>query len=272
MERPYRAITEEEISTYREDGIVFLKGFFSTEWIEKLREETEVDLASPGPLHQELTPKGNQGRFFFDTFLWTFNDGFKDFVMNSPAAEIAGSMMESNKINVFFDQLLVKEPGTSDKTPWHHDITYWPVEGEQICTLWLALDHVDAANGAVEYVKGSHKWGKNYNPPAFAGDDRYKLALPPVPDIDALRAQLSIAQFEFEPGDCTVHHGKMVHGAPGNARAGTRRRAYVTRWAGDSVTYAPHPKKQRMMWDPNIAVGGPLDSDIRPVVWQRYVR
>jgi hypothetical protein len=28
-------------------------------------------------------------------------------------------------------------------------------------------------------------------------------------------------------------------------------------------------QKQQMMWDPNIAVGGPLDSDLLPVVWQR---
>jgi ectoine hydroxylase-related dioxygenase (phytanoyl-CoA dioxygenase family) len=269
MERPFREITQDEITTFHKDGIVFLKGFFNMDWVEKLREQAEIDLASPGRLHQELTQGESGGRFFFDTFLWTFNDGFKEFVMSSPAAEMAGQMMRAEKINVFFDQLLIKEPGTAERTPWHQDLPYWPVDGEQVCTLWLALDPVDAETGAVEYVKGSHLWGQGYKPPAFAGDDKYKLALPPVPDIEAQRDELDIAQFEFDPGDCTIHHGKLVHGAPGNARSDLRRRAYVTRWAGDDAIYTPDPEKQEMMWDPEIEAGDPLDSDLWPVVWQR---
>lgn len=267
MEPLMRPITESEIKTYREDGIVQLKGLFDAAWVEKLRRLAEYDLQNPGPLHQELSNKG--GRFFFDTFLWTFNEGFKDFVFNSSAAAIAGTLMGVEKVNIFFDQLLIKEPQTSERTPWHHDVPYWPVRGEHVCTLWLALDPVSADNGAVEYVKGSHRWGEWYRPPAFAGDDRYKIELPRVPDIEQRRDELELVQFEFEPGDCTVHHGLLVHGAPGNARSDMRRRAYVTRWAGDDATYTPHPEIQKMMWDPDIPAGGPLDSDLWPVVWRR---
>lgn len=267
MEMPMRPITDEEIRSYREDGIVHLKGLFDPDWITRLRDLADQDLREPGPLHQELSRDG--GRFFFDTFLWTFNDGFKEFVFTSPAAAVAGTLMGTQKVNLFFDQLLIKEPNTSERTPWHHDVPYWPVRGEHICSLWLALDPVDASNGAVEYVKGSHRWGEWFRPPAFAGDDRYKIELPSVPDIDARRSELELLQFEFEPGDCTVHHGLLVHGAPGNALSNRRRRAYVTRWAGDDAVYTPHPQIQKMMWDPEIEPGGPLDSDLWPVVWRQ---
>ncbi|MFT6583686.1 MAG: phytanoyl-CoA dioxygenase family protein [Alphaproteobacteria bacterium] len=264
-----RDVTEAEIKQYETDGIVLLKGLFDADWLSQLADLVDADMAAPGPLHLELEKGDAGGRFFFDTFMWTRMDGFKSFVFDSPAAALAGAVMRSSKTNIIFDQLLIKEPGTEEPTPWHHDLTYWPVGGSRICTLWLALDKVDAQSGAVEYIKGSHKWGAEYTPPAFAGDDRYKTDLPPVPDIEAERAKHDIVQFDMEPGDCTIHHALLVHGAPGNARSDRRRRAVVTRWAGDDAIYKPHAKIQPMAWTPDIPAGGPLDSDLWPVVWRR---
>lgn len=264
-----RPITEAEIQTFEQDGVVVLRQLFDAEWVEHLRQCADQDMAAPGKLHQELTKPGSSGRFFFDTFMWTYHDGFKRFVEQSPAAQIAGQIMRASKINLFFDQLLIKEPGTEERTPWHQDMPFWPVRGNDICTIWLALDTVDNESGAVEYVKGSHKWGKNFKPPAFAGDEKYKIDLPVVPDIEADRAQYQFAQFELEPGDCTVHHGSLVHGAPGNSISNRRRRAVVSRWTGDNAHYAPAPDIQQMMWDPAIEAGAALDSDLWPVIWRR---
>ena len=83
--------------------------------------------------------------------MWTYNAAFKQFVFESPAARIAARMMRANKVNVFDDQLLIKEPGTVKRMPWHQDILYWPLVGWQVCTSWLALDRVTK----VEYVRGS---------------------------------------------------------------------------------------------------------------------
>ena len=73
----------------------------------------------------------------------------------------------------------------------------------------------------------------------------------------------------MEPGDCTLHHGLTVHYAPGNSSTGTRRRAYVTRWAGDDVTYNPRENLMAVKFPPDINAGDPLDCDLFPVVWQR---
>lgn len=267
--RPLRAITEAEMETYARDGVVHLKGLFDPEWIERLRGLADEDMSAPGKMKHELAEKGDPGRFFTNTFLWPRNAAFREFVFESPAAEIAGQIMRSSRINVVFDQLLIKEPKTRQRTVWHHDLTYWPIKGAQVCTLWLALDPVTSENGSVEFVKGSHLWGERYAPIAFRPDLDYAEDLPKVPDIDAMRERLEILQFEFEPGDCTVHHGLMVHGAPGNATAARRRRAHVTRWAGDNVVYDPRPGIQPMLWDPDLAAGAPLDCELWPQVWKR---
>ncbi|MFQ5468567.1 MAG: phytanoyl-CoA dioxygenase family protein, partial [Kiloniellaceae bacterium] len=235
-----RPITREEIETFRADGIVCLRGLFAPAWIERLRRAAEAGLATPGELSAELAAaRKDRGRFFHDTFVWRHNVDCRAFVFESPAARIAAALMGSRRVNIFFDQWLIKEPGTPTRTPWHQDLPYWPINGWQVATLWLALDEVGADSGAVEYLRGSHRWGRRYRPVAFSGQPQYTEPLPPMPNIEARREILDILRFDLAPGDCTVHHALLLHGAPGNQRLDRRRRAYVTRWTGDDVIFNP---------------------------------
>ncbi|MEO1228730.1 MAG: phytanoyl-CoA dioxygenase family protein [Myxococcota bacterium] len=263
-----RDLTASELEAYDRDGIICLRQMFGRDWLDSLREAAEVSLATPGELHAELAEeRGEGGRFFHDTFVWRRNRSCRAFVFDSPAAAIAKQAMRASKVNIFFDQWLIKEPGTSTRTPWHHDMTYWPIEGRQICTLWLALDEVTSDSGAVEYIKGSHRWGQKYRPASFGGGHQYTEELPDVPNIEAQRDRHDIVQFELAPGDCTVHHGLIVHAAPGNATAGTRRRAHTSRWAGDDVVFRPRDGLQEMPAFPEELVDGdPLDSSLWPRV------
>jgi len=261
-----RPITPAEIKAYEEDGVVCLRQLFSPEWVRKLRNAAEESLNKPGELHAELAAlRQEKGRFFHDTFVWRRNETCRDFVFNSPAGTLAASVLQSEKINIFFDQWLIKEPGTITKTPWHHDMTYWPINGWQIATLWLALDSVTAETGAVEYVKGSHKWGQKFKPASFSGNNQYTENLPKVPDIESMRDKFEFIQFDLAPGDCTLHHGLTVHGSPGNQSLELRRRAHISRWAGDDVIFHPREGLQEMPPFPlELKSGDPLDSELWP--------
>ena len=48
----------------------------------------------------------------------------------------------------WYDQLFVKEPGTLDPMPWHHDLPYWPFRGSQVCSVWLAIEDVTGRSHA----------------------------------------------------------------------------------------------------------------------------
>ena len=261
-----RPITEAEIKTYEETGVVHLKGLIDMDWVEHLRERMEHALNNPGKLAHNLSHDDPNGKFVSETFLWHQHEGFRDFIYQSPVAEIAAQVMRSVKVNIVFDQFLVKEPNTAQPTVWHHDLTYWPIRGNQVSTLWLALDPVTEETGSMEFVVGSHKWGKRFHPVAFVDHSKYKTAEPKVPDIDAMRDELEFTRFDYEPGDCTVHHGLLLHMAGGNRSQTIRRRAYATRWAGDDVVYDPRPNIQSMLWEPTLASGQPLDSDLWPVI------
>lgn len=263
-----QGVTEDDIETFRRDGIVCLRGLFDADWVEFLRARIEEDKANPSGMVKNINAEGATGDFFGDTFVCHHIEGFKRAVFEAPGARAAGALMGARKVNLIFDQILVKEPATSTRTLWHHDQTYWPVAGDQVATLWVALDPVGPETGAVEYVKGSHRWGLRFLAVSFDPDQKYEEDLPPVPDIDAEREKYDIAQFTMAPGDCTLHHGLTLHGAPGNASSRQRRRAYVQRWAGDDATYHPRPNLQRMLRDPGIAPGAALDCDLFPVAWR----
>lgn len=260
-------VTGNDVETLERDGIVCLRQAFSEDWLTLLREATEAEMADPGPMVLDLT-RDEGGRFFGNTFVWKHRPEFRRFVFESGAADMAAALMRSSKINLFFDQLLVKEPGTGAETYWHHDQPYWPVAGRQVLSMWVALDEVTKDSGAVEYLAGSHLWGKRFLAKSFTGDNRYKEDLPPVPDIEAERDRHRFVRYELSPGDCTFHYGLTLHAASGNNRNDRRRRAYIIRWAGDDATYYPRPDIQPMLSDPGLPSGAALDSELFPVVVQ----
>ncbi len=68
-------------------------------------------------------------------------------VETSAAAAVAADLMQSDRIQMFHDHVLVKEPGTSITTPWHHDGPYYFVEGHQTVSFWSPLDPGREAEG-----------------------------------------------------------------------------------------------------------------------------
>lgn len=266
---PLNEITARDIAAFDRDGAICLRRVIDADWIDRLGRAVDRWMADPGPLAQEFTKPGQPGRFFGDKYMWTLDPVFRRYVFESPAAIIAGRLMKAHRINLFFDHLLVKEPGTSDATPWHQDQPYWQVDGWQVCSVWLPLDPVSAASGATEYVQGSHRWNKWYEPRSFGGTRSYQAGGEPMPDIEAQRDRLDILSWDVEPGDVIVHHALTIHGARPNNSGDRRRRALATRWAGDDARFAIRDKAPPIIRDPGLAPGAAMDCDLFPQVWSR---
>jgi ectoine hydroxylase-related dioxygenase (phytanoyl-CoA dioxygenase family) len=264
--RPSRSVTDVERATYERDGVVRLRGIFPVEWLAFLEDAVERAMAAPGPFGEEYTPAGSAGRFFGDLELAERLPDFRRFALESPAAEIAGRVMGATEVRFFYDQLLVKEPGTEERTPWHQDQPYWAVSGREVCSLWLPLDPMSEDVG-VEYLCGSHLWPE-YSPYHFKDHSPYAdTGLPPLPDIERERDRHRIVRFGMEPGDCLVFQAMIVHGAPGN-RSPRRRRALSTRWTGDDARYCRRRGEVAIPTvDPGLSHGEPLGGERFPLVW-----
>ena len=102
-------ITDSQIQEYSEKGAILLKKAFDHDWLSILGEGIEKNKKDPGPYACQYTPKNNEGDFYDDYCNWYRFDEYKDFVFNSPAAEIAGRLTQSYEIRIFHEHILVKE-------------------------------------------------------------------------------------------------------------------------------------------------------------------
>ena len=230
--------TPQDVETFRRDGVVVLRGLFA-DHVEALREGIALNMREPGPHAAENLHEGEQGRFFDDYCNWTRIPQFEAAARDPHVAGAAAALMGSQRVQLFHDHVLVKEPGTSKPTPWHQDGPYYFVEGEQTVSFWSPLDPV--ANASLRCVRGSHRWEKPVEPRRWLADTAFYPdpdAYMPVPDPDA--EGMEVVEWAMQPGDAVAFDFRTLHGARGNETA-TRRRAFSLRFVGDDARYVERP-------------------------------
>ncbi len=260
-------ITQEHIDTFQRDGVVLIRGLFA-DHVDTLRAGVERNMAEPGEYAAENLKDGESGRFFDDYCNWQRIPEFEAVIRNSAAAEVAADIMQSRRVQVFHDHVLVKEPGTAKPTPWHQDGPYYFVEGQQTVSFWSPLDPVREAS--LRCVAGSHLWDKPVLPTRwlaetsfYPNEDDYM----PVPDPDA--EGMDIVEWEMQPGDAVAFNYMVLHGARGNDSA-TRRRAFSLRLVGDDARYVERPGRTSPPFPGHgMTPGQVLREDWFPFVFDR---
>ena len=235
-------LTDTMIEDYDRDGVVFLPGLFS-DWVEEIKNGIEENMSSPGPYAAENTKDGEKGRFFDDYCNWQRIDAIRNIMIESPAAEVAARLMQSETAQIFHDHVLVKEPGTAKPTPWHQDAPYYFVDGMQNLSFWIPVDPVEDAT--LRIIAGSHRWDKMVLPVRWLNEDAFYAGEEdylPVPDPDTEEGKYKVLEWTMKPGDAVAFHFRAVHGARGNMQT-RRRRALSLRYVGDDARYTDRPGK-----------------------------
>jgi ectoine hydroxylase-related dioxygenase (phytanoyl-CoA dioxygenase family) len=258
--------TDEQITTFRDDGAVYLPGVF-TDWVETLRAGIERNIAEPSA--DAKIYEGTDGRFFGDYCNWDRIPEFRSFIFESPAAAVAARIMGASEVRLFHEHVLVKEPGADVPTPWHQDGPYYCAVGPQTVSLWIPLDPVER-DRTLEFVAGSHQGGIEYRPERFnrtalvEGDTRE-----PVPDIEGDREHFRVIGYAMAPGDAVGFQYMILHGAPGNPSRAQRRRAFSLRLLGDGARFVKRDgPTSPPMRDVTLADGDPIDGPQFPVLWR----
>lgn len=266
-------LTSEQREAYDRDGAVLLPGVVSADWLERLAAAIERDIAAPGPFCHAYVPQNGEGRFHGNLKIWQNDPVFREFCLESPLPALAAELFAGTReVRLLYDQLFVKEPGTTNRTRWHNDQPYWPVSGWQVASFWLALDPVGEDNGRLEFVRGSHRWDRWFQPEPFApGGTPYERGegYEDMPDIDADPESYPTIGWDMKPGDVVAFHAMTVHGAGGNSRRDRRRRGYTVRYCGDDATYYAGTGTSDALKNAAMQTGDPIESDRYPLVWTR---
>ncbi|MGH7806120.1 MAG: phytanoyl-CoA dioxygenase family protein, partial [Candidatus Binatia bacterium] len=133
--RLVRDVRDDEILAFYRDGAAILRAIIEPDWIETMRTAVDRVLARRGEFSFDHQERDRPGRFRDDLFLWRRDPDFDGFMRRSPMPELAARVLGCRTLRFFYDQLLVKEPGTVQPTPWHQDLPYWPIRGSQIVSI-----------------------------------------------------------------------------------------------------------------------------------------
>jgi hypothetical protein len=259
----------EAAAAYRRDGVAVLRGVLTPAEVDVARVAVDEVLDRPGPLAIIASGPDDPGRFVEDFRRAGDVPAIAGLARHSAAPRAAAELMGARCTRFFHDHVLVKEPGTRAPTPWHQDLPYYGVDGDQVVSLWIPLDPVPAAS-ALRVAAGSHRRGWMLPRTFGSGEAKWfpEGSMPEVPDIDAAPDAHGVVTWDLQPGDAIAFHGLSLHAAAGTV---TRRRVLSLRYVGDDARWAGRPWRTSPPFPELTGVladGDPLDHPLFPVVWR----
>ena len=199
---------------------------------------------------------------------------------NSPYAKIAAELMNVKKINLVMDNWFLREAGSKSSTPFHHDISYFDMDGT-MCVLWLPLQPTGKNEGVV-WVKGSHLWNKLFLRVLFKDGhkiegnecivDGKKYELPP--DILGNKDKYEFLQWDCQLGDAVIFDMRTLHGTLSSLIPQKTLSRYTLRvakedakisYVGDWTSY----NYRKAMQDSGYKNGDNLGGSMFPQLWPK---
>ncbi|MEQ1703914.1 MAG: phytanoyl-CoA dioxygenase family protein [Ilumatobacteraceae bacterium] len=258
---------------FERDGAVCVRGLFDAAEMANAAAAVEANMQQPGELAKVAS--ADDGAGFWDDFCsWQRIPLLHEFVSNAKAAEVAGLLMGSRQVRLYHDHVLVKEPGTAVRTPWHQDQPYYNVAGSQNASMWCPVDAVPRSY-TLEFWAGSHR-GPWYMPRSFR-DAQAKWfpdgSLEELPDIDGNPDRYPVVGWELQPGDAVFFHMLTVHSSNGLPAGSDRRRVISVRYLGDDMVHAVRPWRTSPPFTglaERLPDGAPMhDETLFPILWER---
>lgn len=193
-------ITEEQIRTLEEDGVVHIKGVFDDEWVDYLRKATghQVD----NPHFWAFAGTASKLYDYIQRNVWQTNKAFANFYYHSAMGHVLAQCGRTDEIRVSTDLLMVN-PNKGFK--WHQDNQNGPITWEEGIRFWITMDETPAEYGAPVYLKGSHR-------NTVIGEQEVFVD----PDQDGVREyKRDMLEFRTMPGDMLIWHPRTIHKVDG---------------------------------------------------------
>ncbi len=258
-------LSKEEIDFYKNQGAIVIKNVFNS-WIDLLRIGFEKVLKEPGT-HARENVKNEEGRFFEDYCNWQRIPEFKNFAEESPAAQIVAEATDSKSIQLFHEHIFIKDPGTAKETPWHQDMPYYCLDGNDTGSFWIPLDPITREN-SLQILLGSHKLPKLIRPTKWSNNQPWYNNDNNFMDMSEVTIfEKNILKSEMNLGDAILFNFKVLHSSPGNTE-NIPRRAFSMRFIGDDVKYIDRGGETSPPFKGiDLKIGDKMRKDWFPVVW-----
>lgn len=216
-------LDEQDVEFFRTNGYYLCKDqILSPARLDELEEIFNEHLASKGEkLSDELdTPHFRDPRLL-------------DFLLSDEVLDLVEPLVGPD-IALWTSHFISKEPRIGRATPWHEDSAYWNWRlsaYDRIVTVWLALGQSNRENGCMRVIPGTHHNGFSEYRPTDMSVQTFHAEIVEVDEAKAV-------DFELERGQCSLHDGRIIHGAKPNT-SDIRRTGYTMRYFPASVKVLP---------------------------------
>ncbi len=215
---------------YWAKGWLVVEGVFERDEADRIAElATEIglkELSSAPAVAIDRSEDGQQApRKVVQPFLK--NPIFRQFALDPRVIEIITMLLGKQPL-LMTDQVFMKPPRFGSAKPFHQDNAYFQcVPADEVITSWVALDDVDASNGCLRYIDGSHQGPLLPHEP-LPGDPKNRV--PPKDLIDLSKESLALVR----KGGAVFHHSQTLHTSHRN-ESDRWRRAYGGHWVTADV-------------------------------------
>jgi len=209
-------LSEQQLSQYERQGIVFPIKVLSSEDVTYFRNEFEALIHDCG-----VRRRIDNLHLFFD---WAYRLVTHDAVLNAIQDVLGGEIL------VYGTLVFYKPPQDSGYASWHQDSVYSGLHLTPSTSAWIALTPSNAANGCMRVIPGSHKQGLLNH--ITVGDEANLLRRgEQVTTVDETEA----ADVVLQPGEMSLHHSTIVHGSKPNT-SGEPRIGFIVRFVTNQIT------------------------------------
>ena len=143
---------------------------------------------------------------------------FHEYLKRAPEVESIEQLIGSPDLTCIAMQLVMKPPRHGQWQPYHQDSYYFPVEPQEICAAWLALDEATVENGCLWVIPGRHK-GAVANHAEPTGVKNLNSAFL---EAEGMEKEKGIAA-PMKPGSVIFLHSRLPHMSGPNTTEFRRR-------------------------------------------------
>ena len=220
------SLAPELVEAYRNDGYLFPVPVFDADEASDLRAGFEA-----------FEARWSDRDDFPRPFAQYLRDGMQvispvaDRIARHPAVLDVIESILGPDLMVWTCELLAKEPHSPKMLTMHQDLNYWGFDAVgQHVTAWIALSEVTDENGAMHFVRGSHRWGNVDHYDTFGADN----ILSRGQEVTVAHDPADEVVVALSPGEMSLHDGLMVHGSGPNV-SDVRRVGVAIRYLTPSV-------------------------------------
>lgn len=263
--------SEHDVTYFTEHGVVCLRQFLLPKWTDLLLRGFLKNIKDPGPYACIYTAPDASGLFRDDYCNWSRIAEFRQVIFESNVAAAAGLLLNAKEIRFFHDHIFYKKMGTVKKTPWHQDLPYYCVDGDQGVSLWIPLTDIDESN-QVEFIAGSHRLNRLFRPKKFNGVDSYSVPEGLYEELpELIEPEFKKLAFTMKVGDVLAFDFRTIHGNTHTPEASLcDRRVVSLRFLGEHMRYSNRPgEKSPPFQNLNLKPGDPMNHPLFPIVWQK---